>query len=233
MKLSEKLLIVANWLASDENDLLVSAEFDDDCMEVVANSLVKAADALREGASATMDLEPTFTNEALNEMAAIAEAFDESGDELLKKQANVLDEILLTLAAPRGILTAAKKTEDDRIEQLKKKYKDIKPELDELNRTADTMKMIEKSPTYKAYRPLEAPMSHRNCPDHAGVQIARIGENEWQCMLDKKTYNYDAGFTTEKGDSVPGTSVSEQTNLVLNQNENAIFDSRTQRLGQE
>lgn len=232
MKLSEKLLVVANWLASDENDLLVSAEFDDDCLEIVASSLVKAATALEECATITSEIEPAFTNDALDEMAAIAAAFDESGDYMLIRQASVLDEILLTLAAPKGILVAAKKKDDDRIEQLKKKYKDIKSDLEDLNRTADVAKQIEKSPVYKQYRPLQEPLSTRVCPEHFS-QLARVGENTWQCMLDKKTYNYDIGFTTEKGGIIPGTSVSEQTNMIDHQNEQAIFDTRNQRLGED
>jgi len=235
MKLSEKLLLVASWLESSENDLLVNAEHDENCLSVVASSLVKAADAIKEGAEEVSKVEPEtdITSEKLDELAAVAAAFDESGDELLMKQASVLDEILLTFAAPKNAVAAAKQMEDDRIEQLKKKYKDPKVKQDEMNKVSDSIKDIEKSPTYKKYRVLEAPLSTRTCPDHAGAQLARVGEHRWQCCMDHKVYDYDTGFTTLDGDRVSGGSVSEQTKVMQHENAHTVFDTRNQRLGQE
>lgn len=232
MKLSEKLLIVASWLEDSENDLLVNAEFDSECLTVVASALVKAADALKEGAEEVSKVEPVsgLDLNQLDEMAAVAQAFDESGDELLKKQASVLDEILLTLAAPRGASTYYKRMEDDRIEQLKKKYKDVKPYQDELNKTSDSIKAIESSPIYKQYRPLEAPLSSRYCPDHPGALVARVGEHTWQCVMDKKIYNYDSGFKTLQGNTVPGGTVEEQTPTHTEES-HTVFDTRESKLG--
>ena len=45
---SEKLLTVANWLEDSENDLIVNADSDESYLNVVANALVKAAEALKE-----------------------------------------------------------------------------------------------------------------------------------------------------------------------------------------
>jgi hypothetical protein len=229
MKLSEKLIIVANWLESAENDLLVSAEDKEGCLEIIASTLVKAANVLKESAEEVSKIEPeensVVTPESLSDMAAVAEAFDESGDELLQKQASVLDEILLTLAAPRGYVDKVKMIENDRIDQLKKKYKEIKPKHDEMNKISDAVKDIEKAPVYKTYRPLEAPLSTRYCPDHSGAQIARVGEHTWQCMLDHKIYNYDVGFTTLKGNKVPGGDVSLQTPNSLDVN-HEVFTTR-------
>jgi hypothetical protein len=231
MKLSEKLLIVASWLEDSENDLLVNAEFDDNCLSVVASALVKAADALKDGAEEVSKVEPNgLSSEQLDEIAAVAEAFDESEDDLLRKQASVLDEILLTLAAPRGSSSAYRRMEDDRIEQLKKKYKDVKPYQDELNKVSDSIKAIESSPYYKQYRPLEAPLSSRYCPDHPGALIARVGEHTWQCVLDKKVYNYDSGFKTLQGNTVPGGTVEEQTPTHMEES-HTVFDTRESKLG--
>jgi hypothetical protein len=234
MKLSEKLLTLANWLADEPNELLIAAEGDETCLNIVAEALIKAADALQTAASEVSEIEPevesVITPEALEEMAAIAQAFDESGDELLKKQASVLDEILLTFATPKGLIYKLKQAEDDRIEQLKKKYKEVKPQHDEINKVSDALQDIEKSPVYKQYRILEAPLSTRTCPDHPGALVARVGEHTWQCQLDKKVYNYDSGFTTMQGNKVPGGSVDQQTPNYHDMG-HMIFDTRESKLG--
>ena len=229
MKLSQKLLTVASWLEDVDNDLLVNAE--DQNLNVVAAALVKAAEVLKMSAVEVSKNEiATFTPEAMDEMAAVAKAFDESGDEMLQKQASVLDEILLTLAAPKNSILEHKKAEDDRIEQLKKKYKDTKEEQDKMNKVSDSVKAIEQSPYYKEYRILEAPLSQRGCPEHPGIPAARVAEHTWQCMLDKKIYNYDAGFTTLKGNKVPGGGVEFQTPSQYEQGTH-VFDTREDRLG--
>jgi hypothetical protein len=235
MKLSDKLLLVAGWLESAENDLLVSAEGNEGCLQTVAAALVQAAEMIYVGAEEVEKIEPKsegLTAEKLDEMAAVALAFDESGDELLQKQASVLDDILLTLAAPKNAVAEAKKVADDRIEQLKKNYQDTKKKQDEMNKVSDTLAKIEKSPVSKKYRILEAPLSTRVCPDHF-CQIARVGEHRWQCTLDGKIYDYDAGFTTLDNNKVPGGSPSEQSKMDQHSSGEVIFDTRNQRLGQE
>lgn len=214
MKLSEKLNILARWLENEENDLLVSAEDNDKCLEIIANTLVNAASILKSCAEKVAAVEPEeslINDQNLSELAILAEEFDKSGDSFLQKQASVLDEILLTLAAPRGYVDKVKMIENDRLDQLKKKYKDVKKTHDEMNKISDSIKDIEKSDTFKKYRPLEAPLNTRYCPDHPGAQIARVGESQWQCMMDNKVYNFEAGYTTLKGNKVPGGNVSMQT----------------------
>lgn len=236
MKLSDKLLIVAGWLESAENDLLVSAEANEQCLEVVAKALVAAAEAVYTGAEEIEKLEPKsegLTSEKLDEMAAIAQAFDESEDELLQKQASVLDEILLTIAVPKNAVAEAKKAADDRIEELKKKYKDTKSKQDEMNKVSDSLEKIQKAPMYKKYRVLEAPLSTRYCPSHFGVSVARVGEHKYQCPLDGKIYDYESGFVDLDGNKTPGGSVSEQTKVPQQTAGEVIFDTRNQRLGAE
>lgn len=233
MKLSDKLLVIAHWLDNSENELLVDAESHEGSLSVVANALAKASAALKEGAEEVGKTEETLvTPESLDEIAAVAESFDASGDELLKKQASVLDEILLTLSAPRNYIFDFKKAEEIKIDVLKKKYKDIKEQHDDMNKVSDQIKAIEKSDAYKTYRPLEAPLSTRTCPDHPGAQISRVGENTWQCAMDKKVYNYDSGYTTLQGNKVPGGNVENQT---PNHHEEGhmVFDTRNSKLGLE
>ena len=174
-----------------------------------------------------------MTAEKLDELAAVAAAFDESGDELLMKQAGVIDELLLTIAAPKNALAIGKQKEDDRLEQLKKKYKDTKVKQDEMNKVSDSVQDIEKSPSYKKYRVLQHELDTRYCPDHFGVSVIRVGERRVQCPMDHKIYDYETGFTTMDGDKVPGGSVSEQTKVMNQENAHTVFDTRNQRLGQE
>jgi hypothetical protein len=236
MKLSDKLLVIASWLENDENEIFQDADKDEKSLETVANYIVKAAYELRKCAeeiatSETVEEEPVLTPEKLDELAAVAEAFDQSDDELLKKQASVLDELLLTLASPKNAIFNFKAAEEKKIDDLKKKYKEPKQEIDEMNKMADQLKDIEKSPFFKQFRPLETSLSTRYCPDHAGVQITRVGENLWQCAMDKKTYDFANGFTTMKGNKVPGGSVDLQT-PPSHQESHMIFDTRSSKLGQ-
>ncbi len=59
--------------------------------------------------------------------------------------------------------------------------------------------------------------------------MARVGEHQFQCSLDKKVYNYEAGYTTEKGEKVPGGSVAFQTDQMMAEPHN-MFDTRETRL---
>lgn len=234
MKLSEKLLIVANWLEDSENDLLVNAEHDENCLAVVAETLVKASAVIKEGAAALGELEPNWTPEKLEELAAVANAFDQSDDELLQKQASVLDEILLTFAAPKNSFINFNQMQNDRIEELKKKYEGPKEKQDVMNKASDAIKDIEKSPAYnKDHRILSEPLSTRHCPEHYGVSIMRVGENVYQCPLNKKVYDFAAGYKLEDGTIVPGSDVSNQTKSMENNNTYTVFDSRNSRIGQE
>lgn len=175
---------------------------------------------------------------SLEEMAAIAEEFDKSGDPLLVRQASVLDQILLTLAAPKNAKEVFKLSEDKEIERLRAKYhqedmarvyKRPKEELDKDIKVADAVKAINDS--IKEYRPLEAPLSTRTCPDHPGAQVCRIGDSTYQCEMDGKIYNYNEGFTTMKGNKVPGGEISNQTLGLNDQPKGHMgFDTRESKL---
>lgn len=230
MKLSDKILVIASWLESD-NELLADTKAAEH-LDRMALTFVYAAESLKDLASEIKQTEEEtslVTPESLEEMAAVATAFDASDDELLKKQASVLDEILLSLSAPRDYIFNFKKAEDAKIEQLKKKYREPKLEADENNKVSEAIDAIEVSPYYKSYRPLQAPMSTRSCIDHPGAQLMHVGDNEWQCSLDHKVYNYDTGFETLTGKKVPGGSISEQTPKDQ-QEAHIMFDTREQKL---
>jgi hypothetical protein len=232
MRTAELLNAMANWLASPNNEAMLLAEADEKCMQVVAESCVLAAELLRKAADEVDVLEPptesVITPESIAETAALATALDESGDPQLQKMAGVLDELLLTIAAPP--LGERRAATNDRAEELRKKYQGNREALREINKISDVEKAIDKSNMTKEYRIMEAPLSTRYCPDHPGAQIARVGEHVWQCDLDKRTYNFETGFELNNGGKVPGGDVAQQTQG-LDIPFHAIFDTRDGRLG--
>lgn len=232
MRISEMLTAIASWLESPNNEAVLLAEYHEDSLKVVAESCVLAAALLKNAADQVSEIEPPepskVTPEAIEGIAALAAAFDASGDPGLKKQASVLDELLLSIAAPPP--EGRKDLLDARTDELKKKYEDPRKELHDINMIAKSEKAIEKSQMTKEFKILEAPLSSRYCPDHPGVQIARVGEHMWQCELDKKSYNFETGFELNNGAKVPGGDVAQQTQGV-NVPYHAIFDTREGRLG--
>lgn len=202
-----------------------------------ASEAVRMADDYRD-ISNVEDSVSVLTPEALTEMAAIAYEFDKSGDAMLVKQAAVLDEILLTIGAQKRAVTAAKNAQDAEIARLKSlaaenkdtdPYTMVKAEHDKQNRVTETRQMI--ADKVKEYRPMEAPLNTRTCPDHPGAQMARIAEHTYQCSLDKGVYNYESGYTTMKGNKVPGGDVSNQTQALFDRpNEFMSFETRESKL---
>lgn len=236
MRISEMLTAIASWLESPDNEAILLAEYDDDCLQIVANSCVQAAALLKITAEAVEDIEPQeeskITPEAIEELANLATAFDESGDPALKKQASVIDELLLTIASPPDATVQRKDLVDRRLDELKKKYEQTGKDLADTNKIADSVKAIEKSNMAKHMDILEAPLSCRTCPDHPGAQIGRVGEHMWQCELDKKIYDFENGFTLNNGTKVPGGDVANQTQ-VINIPCESIFDTRESRAGNQ
>ncbi len=233
MRISEMLQAMASWLEDPNNEAFLIAEYDDECLRVVAESCVAAAALLKKAANKVDEIEPevesVITPDSLDRLAAIAAAFDESGDPELMAQASVIDELLLTVATPPNVLNGKRAADDKRIESLKDKYENVSKELRDDNKIAEAEKAIKESKMTEATI-LEGSLSTRTCPDHPGAQMGRTGENVWQCELDKKTYNYQTGFQMANGVKVPGGDVANQTKMET-PDSHAIFDTRESRLG--
>ena len=60
-------------------------------------------------------------------------------------------------------------------------------------------------------RPLEAPLSSRYCPDHPGAGMTKVRDDVYCCSLCSKQFDYRNGYTTAKGNKIPGTSADRQT----------------------
>ncbi len=237
MRTSDLLTKLANALDSSDNEIIVRAS--DDVMPVVANALVSASDILRQAAEIVNDYGPDETE--LEEMAAIASEFDSSGDPWLQKQASVIDEILLSVGSEREAMTRFKQAQDAEINRLRQKYRTQQREAvyneaneqhhKEYNMAGEGTVEAAISKRVKEYRPLEAPLSTRYCPEHAGEQLMRVADSVYQCQLDKQIYNYEAGYTTMAGNQIPGTGVSNQTqHLGFQAQEHSNFGSREEVL---
>lgn len=154
----------------------------------------------------------------LTSLVALANELDSSDDPKLNKYASVLDEILLTIGSSKDALAqASAKTEDEinkireehRAKKREELYGNAKKEEDGQNKKSEVEKAYKDQ--VKTYRTMEAPLSTRYCPDHPGASVVRIADHVYQCSLDKKIYNYDSGFKTNKGNDVPGGGVEYQT----------------------
>lgn len=169
--------------------------------------------------------------EGLDEIGKLATAFDMSGYDGMQKQASVIDELLLTIATDPSEYRKIKEAQQKQMDEVKKKYVDVREKLHEVWAVEDAKKAIEKSEFMKEKRPLEAPLSTRTCPNHPGALVQRVGEDRYQCSLGKEILDFKTGFKTDKGVIVPGGDVSEQTKLNLT-NPREIFSTRPERLSE-
>lgn len=235
MRISEMLISIANWLENPNNEAILLSEYDDNCLKIVSNSCIEAAQLLKTAAEKVEEVEPpapsNLTPESIEELASIATAFDASNDPNLKKQASVIDELLLSIAAPEDAIKKQKSYLDQRIEDLKYKYNHPRESLAEDMKSEATVKAIEDSDMIKEYRVMQAPLNTRYDPDHAGVLLNRIGDGIWQSEMTKKIYDFKEGFKLNNGMIVPGSSVSEQTQVDPREF-HSVFDTREERLGE-
>lgn len=247
-ELQEILEKLAESLSDRDHEALVLADKlnNTDMLNRVAGALTSASQSIRSVSNEikhnredTSSKEAGITIDKLDKMVALANAWDESGDPLLISQASVIDEVLLTIGANKGDIADAKRASDTEIEKIRAKqpvgkdpYKIVKEEHDKNNEVEEAKKLI--ADAVKQYRPLESGLNTRTCHDHPGAQMARIGDGIYQCSLDKGIYNYQSGFTTMKGNKIPGGDVANQTQSLYDRpNEFTSFDSRESRLNQD
>lgn len=167
----------------------------------------------------------------VSKMGAVADVLDGSEDTSMRKQASVLDELLLTISVPVGAFDNIKAAQSKQMDEIKKLYEETGEKIRESFGAEDAKKAIDKSEYTKAVEIQGLPLNTRYCPDHPGTPIARVGTARWQCALDHKVYDYEAGFTDEKGRKhLPSgaPAVAQQTKMT---NEyHSMFDTRDSRL---
>jgi hypothetical protein len=221
MRTSDLLNDLADSLESPDNEILVKVENNPHLTDIVANALISAAAIIRNAAEEVNDSGPEISADDLDEMAVIAEEYDNSGDPALKKLAAVIDELLISISSDREEISRFKAAQDSEIDRLREKYRGEQRDAVYSNANEEHHKEYERgsggnpeeaiNKGVKQFRPLAAPLSTRSCPEHPGEQMMRIADSVYQCSLDKQIYNYEAGYTTMAGNQIPGTGVSNQT----------------------
>lgn len=202
-------------------------------------------DVIKSFASAIASLEimsaensdPKFDLDAI---AALATAFDMSDDVELQKEAEVLDDFLLSIASPKSALAAINMVYDKEFQELRAekitqdreyKYDGVRELLDEMHNKKSIADAVKEQVSIR--RPLEEPLSTRHSPDHPGVQLLRVTDNVYQDPMTGKMYDYVNGYVTDKGAKIPGSSVENQ-NPDTNKNQSrSMFTTREGLLNQK
>ncbi|MFA5758768.1 MAG: hypothetical protein WC942_05335 [Clostridia bacterium] len=240
MAISMNLRVLARKLEKGSDDLLIEASNKNpDIFEKVATAVAAASTLLEEVAddidqNASLEITP----KQLDELAALASAFDVSEDPFLKKQASVLDELLVTLGSSKHALAQVSKEDElNRIRAERRKargeeaYEAPRKAHAELSKSKEIAKAVEQQ--VKRYIPLEAPLQTRYPPDRPGGQLARIADGVYQDLLTGIIYDYKQGYKTQKGNEIPGGSVENQTrdfNDYRNQG-TSLFETRQSLMG--
>jgi len=178
-----------------------------------------------------------LSEEDLDLLAKTAEELELSEDPHQVKIASVLDQILLSIGSSFSDKNAIKKAQEDEISRLRAKYRDEaiqelynekrQKQHDDM-KTAEIDKAVEEG--IKQYRPLEGSLSTRYCPDHPGASVIRIADYTYQCDLDKTIYNWTEGFSTMKGNKIPGGDISNQSQSIQQPSASVNFTTRENRL---
>ena len=214
--ISIDLKILANKLEQEADSILAKAEKNPEQFQKVAEAVALASCILERTAKEFEGYQDGITEEKIDEIAALATSFDESGDEFLMKQASVLDELLMTIAAPKNVVAQANKVTEDEIARLSEKYRSQKRDeyyeqpkesIDKFNQAKETTEAVDK---VKRFEPLEAPLQTRYSPDYPGQSMIRISDSIYQDPITGKIYDFKTGYTTNKGNKVPGGSVENQ-----------------------
>lgn len=234
MTVSNGLKDLAKKLQENADSIIAESEHNPSLFNYVIETIAAASHTLEKAASDLDGKEPVNTNEILETIAGLAQSLDETGDDILVKKASLLDELLITISAPKSAMAQSQaKSEDEinklrakyRSETIEKKYNGNADKLDEQAKKAEIAKAFKDQ--VKEYRPLEAPLMTRYCPDHPGAGVIRIADRTYQCSLDKKIYNWEAGFTTVKGNKIPGGGVEYQNkDWGVRGEGHTVFDSR-------
>jgi hypothetical protein len=219
-------------LESDGSLMEIAEKYlDDDALVELAEELASSIECLEKAKKVYEENSESFNEDDVEDIYDIAQALDESGDPELQRTASVLDEIILTIGADKKIKGNFKKAQDEEIDKLKKKFNS--QINDELYSKADEEKELYINEAIKnidekvkKYKPLEASLSTRYSPDMPGVPLVRISDGVWQCPETKKIYDYRAGFTTSKGNVIPGGDVGLQTHLDNLSEGHAMFSTR-------
>ncbi len=202
--------------------------------EAIADSIALLEEACDAAVSLLEDRDEECrgtVEENLEDIASIAEAFDESGDAILQKKAAAIDEILVAFANRPELITFAKSTSEDEINRLREKMRGPKTSKNPEDKKLAAMRAaVDKK--IRRYRPMEAPLSTRYSPDMPGNMLTRIADGVYQDPMTGQIYNHSTGYTTNKGNEIPGYGVEHQLPSSEQNYFEAPFTTREDRLNQ-
>lgn len=236
------LRVLASKLEKSSDELLVRASSKGKELFDKVAVAIAAASTLLEDVADDMDKNASFevSPEYLDELASLASFFDKSDDPALKKHASVLDELLLSIAAPKNAIAQARKVTDDEINRLRDKHRQLKDEEAYVKPREELHQMWSSEAQAKAvdqqvkqYIPLEAPLQTRCPPDRPGGQMTRITDGVYQDIATGIIYDFKNGYTTQKGNKIPGGSVENQTRQLSDSRNysTSVFQTRDSIMG--
>jgi adenylate kinase family enzyme len=210
MSISMDLRVLAKKLEQNSDELLSKAS--DKGLKVFDKvvTAIAASSSLLESVADDMDNNAEFSisEQQLDDLAAIATAFDQSNIPALKKQASVLDELLLSIAAPKNLVAKIKQANEDEVNRLRENYRTKRREeayeqpkeaQSTFNQKKEIAKAVEQQ--VKKFVPLEAPLQTRYPPDRPGGHMTRITDHVYQDILTGIVYDFKQGYTTQKGNN--------------------------------
>lgn len=237
MAISIDLRILASKLEKSSDELIAEAALKGpEYLEKISTAIAAASTLLT---SVADDIDTNLTtadlsSSDLDKIATLSEKLASSKDPEIRKQANVLDEILLTIAAPKNAVAEAKQMKEDAVNELAAKYRSDKidelyhkpkKDLHKMHGFADMAKAVDTQ--VKDFRPLEAPLQTRYSPDMPGTPMVRITDGVYQDVTTGKIFDYINGYSTAKGNKIPGCSVANQIRDLGDQrHQSGMFETR-------
>jgi hypothetical protein len=212
-----------------DNLLVKAARISPELFSNYVNSIARSTVELEKLAES---VENQVTPDMLENIVSIANSLDNSEDPRLKKQALILDDLLITITAQMKNHEAEmnRLREKHRTESRENLYTEPKKSLDRQNLIGKAREAVDNQ--LKVYDPLEAPLQTRYSPDMPGTPTTRIADGVYQDVITGKVYNYRSGYTTNKGNKIPGTSVENQIPDIDNyQQSRSIFETRDNLMG--
>jgi len=161
----------------------------------------------------------------VDDFAAMAAELDAAG---FHKEASAIDMILMTFAADPAKIHQVKLSADKKIEELAKKFRDIKSEMRKLHNIEAVEKGVEKSEFMKPVDVSSFPLSTRYSPDLPGVGLTRVSDGVYQEDMTGKVYDYAAGYTMSNGTKIPAADVALQSKMEVRM-EMPLYNTRDDR----
>src|SRR5690606_12982409 len=151
-------------IAKQIEDKFVAIEDLDTKKDSELISLIAAFSSSLEKMASTYE-DSQVDTQSLEELAALASAFDLSGDPELQAEASVIDQVLFALATPNEVVAKINLVYDKELEELRKtrrsqdldeKYSGPREKLHEMHGTKAIADAVDK---VRRYRSMEAPLS--------------------------------------------------------------------------